>query len=296
MSPKMSLVEIKHGDQRAGINPAVGGSLAYWRAGHDLVRPAPPGADDPGQFGCFPLVPYSNRIRDGRFEFAGQTVQLPLNFGDHPHSIHGHGWQNPWQVTEQITEQAADCVTLQYRHAADAWPFSYLAEQIFRLSDGGLSINLRLVNLGDRPMPAGLGLHPYFPTTPEARIEAAVDGAWLTDGEIMPAAWEPVPAEWDMARGCAVKCMSCDNLFTGWGGTARITWPEWGRGLTMTASPNLGYLVVYAPSGEDFFCAEPVSHCTDAFNNADGGAAGGVIILQPGKAFSASVRFQADIL
>ncbi|MBC8242550.1 MAG: aldose 1-epimerase [Alphaproteobacteria bacterium] len=288
----MPLIELRHGEYRAGIDPGVGGGLAYWRqsdAGHDLVRPAQPGEDDPLQFGCFPLVPYSNRIRDGRFSFAGQSIQLPLNFGDHPHSIHGHGWQHAWEV---VNHDAA-ALRLQYRHDAGAWPFPYLAEQVFRLDDGGLSIELRLVNQGTGPMPCGLGLHPYFPATPETRIEARVDGVWLTDDEVMPTTWCSPPENWRLSQGRAVSQMACDNLFTGWDGTARITWPERKLGLTMQASNNLGYLVVYAPTGEDFFCAEPVSHCTDAFNSRDGG---GAITLQAGGELAASVSFQPHML
>jgi aldose 1-epimerase len=288
----MARIEIQHGEQRAGIDPSVGGSLAYWRHdgfGHDLVRPAAPGATDPLQFGCFPLVPYSNRIRDGRFQFAGKDIQLPLNFGDHPHSIHGHGWQNAWE----LVSQGSDHATLQYRHEAGQWPYSYIAEQSFRLNDEGLSIGLRLVNLGDGPMPCGLGLHPYFPATPQTRIQAQVDGVWLTDSEVMPTAWEPIPTRWDLPKGCAVAGMACDNLFTGWDGTARISWPERGLGLTMRGGGNLDFLVVYAPSGEDFFCAEPVSHCTDAFNSTDGS---GVTILAAGDETVTNVIFQPHSL
>jgi aldose 1-epimerase len=250
-----------------------------------LLRPARPGEVDPLKFACFPLVPYSNRIRDGRFNFAGQTIQLPLNFGDHPHSIHGHGWQSAWQVANHGAAE----LRLQYRRGAGAWPFPYLAEQIFCLDESGLAIELRLLNLGTGPMPCGLGLHPYFPATPEARIEARVDGVWLTDDEVMPTTWCAPPANWDLSQGCAVRQMGCDNLFTGWDGTARITWPERALGLTMQAGGNLGHLVVYAPTGEDFFCAEPVSHCTDAFNSGDGG---GAVTLQAGDELAASVHFQ----
>jgi len=285
----MALIELVHGGYRAGIDPAIGGGLAYWRGHQDLVRPAAAGETSPQQFGCFPLVPYSNRIRNGRFEFAGQTVQLPLNFGDHPHSIHGHGWRNAWDVVNQNAAQ----LRLQYRHQGGAWPFSYLAEQTFRLDEAGLSIDLRLLNLGHGPMPCGLGLHPYFSATPECRIEADVDGVWLTDDEVMPTAWAPTPGNWDLRNGCAVAGMGCDNLFTGWDGTARISWPEWGLGLSMTASANLGYLVVYAPTGEDFFCAEPVSHLTDAFNNREDA---GVITLQAGDDVTASVAFAPHML
>ncbi len=285
----MPLIEIVHDEYRAGIDPDVGGGLAYFRGRHDLLRPAARGETSPLQFGCFPLLPYSNRIRHGRFEFAGQTIQLPLNFGDHPHSIHGHGWQNPWQIVTRESHR----LCLQYRHESGAWPFPYLAEQSFDLNQAGLTIDLRLVNLGDGPMPCGLGLHPYFPATPETRIEASVDGVWLTDDEVMPTAWAPTPANWDLRDGCAVAGMGCDNLFTGWNGTARISWPERALGLSMTASANLGYLVVYAPTGEGFFCAEPVSHLTDAFNS---GEDAGVIMLQAGDEVTANVGFAPHML
>ncbi len=281
----MSLIEISHGQFSAGIDPAVGGGLAYWRGSRDFVRPAAPGEDDPLQFGCFPLVPYSNRIRDGRFEFDGQVIQLPLNFGDHPHSIHGHGWQNAWDLVSRKDAEA----TLQYRHGGGAWPFPYLAEQIFRLDQDGLSIEMRLTNLGAGPMPCGLGWHPYFPATSETFIEAQIDGVWLTDDEVMPTVWSRPPPAWDLRQGPPVGDMGCDNLFTGWDGAARITWPEWGLGLTIRASGNLGYLVIYAPRGEDFFCVEPVSHCTDAFNS---GEDRGGVVLPPGGEFTASVHFQ----
>ena len=64
--------------------------------GVDLLRRAPDGADDPLAMASFPLVPYANRIAQGRFAFDGADHQLPRNFGDHPHSIHGFGWQASW--------------------------------------------------------------------------------------------------------------------------------------------------------------------------------------------------------
>ena len=49
---------------------------------------------------AFPLVPYSNRIRAGRFSFRGRAVVEPLNRPPERHAIHGHGWQARWQPTD----------------------------------------------------------------------------------------------------------------------------------------------------------------------------------------------------
>src|SRR5437762_883488 len=86
------LVSISDGIATVDIAPAAGGAVASYRWWHngaavDWLRPADPSAidrRDAGAMACFPLVPYSNRIRDGRFEFAGRSIQLPSR-PDDPH-------------------------------------------------------------------------------------------------------------------------------------------------------------------------------------------------------------------
>ncbi|WP_281409103.1 hypothetical protein [Mesorhizobium sp. B2-4-14] len=136
------LVSISDGLATAEIAPATGGALAsyrWWRNGAavDWLRPADPAAidrRDAGAMACFPLVPYSNRIRGGRFEFAGRIVELPTA-PDDPHHEHGHGWRRPWTVARHET----GAVVLRYRHTADSWPWSYEAEQEISLADGRLA-------------------------------------------------------------------------------------------------------------------------------------------------------------
>ena len=245
---------------------------------------------------CFPLVPYSNRIRNGRFRFAGRLIALPLNFADYPHSIHGHGWQAPWK----IVDQGNDRLNLVYRHAADAWPFEYEARQAFRLSAGALEIEISVRNLSIEKLPAGLGLHPYFPlsasASANATLSADVDAVWLTDHEVMPTVRVRPPLRWDLAKGVEVRDMAIDNGFDGWSGWARITWPNDGVSLEIAADAVLRKLVVYAPPGGDFFCVEPVSHMTDAFNRAiDGAPDTGIRLLAPGETLSARVSFRPKI-
>ena len=76
-----------------------GGALAALRhRGIDVLRPMPPDSASPLDAACFPLVPYCNRIRDGRFRFGGREVVLPPNFAPEPHSLHGLSWQAPLVV------------------------------------------------------------------------------------------------------------------------------------------------------------------------------------------------------
>jgi galactose mutarotase-like enzyme len=168
------------------IAAAAGGALASyrWRQNGSVVdwlRPADAAAisrRDAGAMACFPLVPYSNRVRGGRFAFADRTIELPTG-PDDPHHEHGHGWRRPWTVVWH----EAGAVVLRYLHAADSWPWSYEAEQAISLLDGRLCMTISLRNLSEAPMPAGFGLHPYFPSTPWTHLQAPVSGMWETDTE-----------------------------------------------------------------------------------------------------------------
>ena len=97
--------------------PEIGGAVSRFAVdGADVLRPAPADTMDVLQTACFPLVPFANRIANGRFTFDGRTIQLPKNFGDHSHVLHGQGWQNPWRTIAQDETSA----TLAFEHAADA--------------------------------------------------------------------------------------------------------------------------------------------------------------------------------
>ena len=285
---------------RAGLEflPAAGGSIAryYWEADGgdvDWLRPnaGPQGPrPDPLAMACFPLVPFSGRIREGRFAFQEQQVALPLNFPPERHAIHGQGWQAPWTLISRSEIEA----TIEYRHRADGWPWDYRARQTFALRDDGLVLEIEVTNTSPRDMPAGIGFHPYFMRTPEARITAEVAAMWQCDAEVMPVRLlTPPPEERALDKGVVAETVAMDNTFAGWNRQAEIVWPEWRASLTMTADPPLRFLVVFTPPGEDFFCVEPVSNRTDAFNMLAGDeseSVGGTRILAPGESLIAKAQ------
>lgn len=295
-----TVITLRADRARAGIAPWIGGSIVHyhWIDGacrHDWLRPAAPadlGAGTADRLACFPLVPFSNRIRDGRFAFGGHAVTLPLNHRPQPHALHGHGWQAAWSVVERDDDRIA----LEYDHRAGAWPFPYRARQEFLLTGNELRLSLLLENRGRETMPVGLGFHPYFPRTPRCRLSAQVDAMWATDTEVMPTALVDADSRLGGAHGLPVAEMMLDNAFTGWHRQATITWPERAARLLLDADAPLGFLVVYSPAGRDYFCAEPVSHCTDAFNlAAQGRGDTGMLTLQAGASVSAIVRLRPSL-
>src|SRR6059058_4388740 len=158
-----ALVQVSAGSLSLSLNPSIGGSICGfdWTDKHRSARILR-GCNRNGQnvleASSFPLVPFVNRIKGGRFTFRGRTVRLQPNMAGDPSPLHGQGWLSAWTV-EHASEAAA---ALSFRHDAGEWPWEYEARQEFALDDGGLSVMLSCRNLSAEAMPCGLGQHPYF--------------------------------------------------------------------------------------------------------------------------------------
>jgi aldose 1-epimerase len=277
------MLTLRSGGAVLDLLPKIGGAVSRFAIdGVDVLRRAPAGTTNVLDTACFPLVPFANRIANGTFVFNGETVRLPRNFGDHPHPLHGQGWQNAWQIQSQSPHAA----TLVFEHAADSWPWDYTATQTFELSPDALSIALAIVNRSARAMPVSLGFHPYFMRAAGARLFADVAGVWLSDETGIPTRVAGATHFLDLAHGAALRDTPfVDHCHFGWRGTARITQP--GRAIVLTAA--LDGLHVFTPRDADFFCVEPVSAMPDAFHRA----ASGMRVLAPGENFAVAMTLTA---
>jgi len=246
--------------------PALGGAIGTLRfQDQDILRPTAEDATDPLESACFPLVPYANRIAGGRFGFGGRDVALPLNFGDHPNTLHGFGWHRPWEVAQA----GPDRIRLVHAHdGSNGWPWRYRAEQTMELDENGLRLTLTLVNKAIEPMPAGIGLHPYFVCPPGTRLRFDAQRVWLTDAVQIPDRSAQVGHFGDWASGTSIaEADFVDHSYEGWGGKAMLD--TGAHRVTLTAQ-GARDLHLFHPQGESFCCLEPVTHLPNAFNRPDG--------------------------
>lgn len=282
----MTVIQLERGNLTATVHPEVGGALTSLALeGRDLLRPASAetiAARNALDTACYPLVPFSNRIRNGRLRFQGREYRLEPNMLPHPHPLHGHAYRGAWEVIEAGTTSAL----LRFRYQGSDFPSAYAATERFTLTEAGLSIALGVENVGQEAMPAGLGLHPFFVKPPDTEYQAEVDGVWLmAGGDGIPTERIAVPEPWNFAQSRPLGDVVLDHCFTGWQRrTALITWPGAKLRMRLTAEGPTDHLVVYVPQGQGFFCVEPVTNMNDAFNRADAGEEGtGTVILQPGE-------------
>ena len=276
-----STVELRADRLRLALRPDVGGAIAgLWHGDTPVLRSLEPAALTTARAsGCFPLVPYSNRVGHCRFRWQGQDHPLAANFKDSPHALHGVAWQRPWAVVSRRAAQA----TLQYRHAPDAdWPFAFDVSQRLELTPAGLTAHLAITNRDDRAQPVGLGWHPNFPKRAQARLDIEVNQRWDSDAGKLPT--QAVAQE---GIHSVVADLDLDHCFGGWQGPALIRDDV----LALRLTSSLPYLVVYTPPTLPFFAVEPASHVNNAIQMADP-AAHGLRTLAPGATFEAWMQLE----
>jgi len=249
----------------AGIDAQNGGTLAYFRTRRDdnlinWVRPQISDGADPLMSGCFPLVPFSNRIENGEFNYEKKHIELSINIPGEPYPIHGFSFQNPWEIKTQTSNELIIIQNINNPH----WPWHYQTEQHFLLDADGLKIKISITNNGSENMPAGLGLHPYFLIEGGIKIKANVNSMFMNNDLSIPTEkTKNHPAITSLKSGNDLL-HDLGTIYDDWDQSALLTWPD--KQLKMTASKTLPYLIIFRPEGEDFFCVEPVSHCTNAVN------------------------------
>lgn len=155
-------VTLAAGDISVRVAPGEGGRIAQITvAGTDLLvdrgdLPAGAGPAGPLAWGCYPMVPWAGRIRDGRLAVGGRVVDLPRSLG--PHAIHGVGFAAAWHV-ERATPTG---VELGLTLPTDVrWPFGGRAHQRVAIDTDGLVLTMT-VTAGAAAFPASIGWHPWF--------------------------------------------------------------------------------------------------------------------------------------
>jgi len=288
--------DMKAGDLHVVIDEDTGGAIKCFTAGGmEILRGVADfrlEAEHGRPVGAYPLIPYANRIANGRFSFGGENFQLGLNFAGHPHSLHGNAWMRVWTViSAQPTRVHLSLDHQPPRDPVLQWPFAYHTEMIFELDPLGLTVDMSLRNDDARPFPAGIGLHPYIARDVGTTLQFNADTVWTNGPDALPVAREAVSGHWDFTTARPVTNTQIDECYAGWGGTASVVWPSAGRRLTIEAGLPFDHIQLYTPPLRDFFGLEPVSNMPDAINRMDQVPDNGLCVLAPGETLAGRIRF-----
>ncbi|KUN33930.1 aldose epimerase [Streptomyces longwoodensis] len=234
-------ITLTAGDAEAVVQPGNGGRIGSLRvAGTELLRQG-------DRFGCFPMVPWCGRIRDGRFRDGATVHQMPLNAP--PHAIHGTVRDGAWRVARRSQDEAVLTYDL-----VDPWPYPGRVTQVVALTEDALTLTMAVETYGSS-FPAQIGWHPWFHRTlGGADVTLDFTPAWQEErgADHLPTGnrVEPKPGPWD-------DCFGMPD-----GVDVTLTWP--GQ-LELNVSSREEWVVVYDEQ-EAAVCVEPQTGPPDGLN------------------------------
>ena len=184
--PTGTQYEIRSGDWTAAITELGATLRSLQIGGRDVVNGFPADKSPSGGRGQ-QLLPWPNRIRDGRYEFEGKQQQLALTEPARHNASHGLGRYVPWRVLNHEDET----VTLQLViYPQPGWPGTLQARVTYRVDAGGLTVDVEVVNLGANAIPFGYGAHPYITVgekvVDEVILEIPASRYLLVDDRMLP--------------------------------------------------------------------------------------------------------------
>lgn len=258
------------------------------------------------------LFPFPYGLSDGGFTYRGK--RHALRDGSEKRVQHGLVRDYAWTVdrTWEDAEGAHVQASYTYTPTADEqglvqFPFPFRMTVTYSLKGRELLFRCQATNLGDEPMPLGLGIHPYFPVPFDpagqphdniVRSDVGYIGQWAWPGGAFT--WAPAEGFWDLRAGTRVDEMFASipesrNAFL----TLYVQRPDMAlesHGLTWSLEDQRTGLAVEIESNADMRAlglfgpqASPVispviSTCLpNAFNMDAQGQPAGTIELAPGE-------------
>jgi len=214
--------------------------------------------------GNFCLVPFSNRIKDSKFNF--NQLQLKLAKNDPPNAIHGHAYLGKWNILKK-TENSAVIV---YKHLANkfGWPWSYETFQTITLDGNDIVFELDILNKSNNPMPFGFGIHPYFNFNDKVKLKFSAEREWLGCPEEFPVKTKTVENNFDYKKGSELWKKQKTICYENFKEEIEIFWVSNRKKVKIKTDKIFKHLIIHVPEHARYFCVEPVSHPTDGFNLA----------------------------
>jgi len=263
------------GELEVEVLPELGAPLHRVRAfGHDIMRTPPDPSmhrADPFFWGGYVMAPWCNPVEPDVMEIGGRRVELGVNFRDGT-AIHGQVYVAPWSDAGGEGQYAI-------RAGGDGWPWPYEVGARYSVASATLRMELRVTNLADEPMPAGIGIHPWFLRPIEVAIHAASVYPSNMATEAEP---EPVTGALDL-RTLAPMPDDLDGCWADLDDPAVVTrWPGLGLTMRMHAGATSPVIVAASPRDVDAVAIEPETHAPQAIRRLRGNEPLGLEWLAPG--------------
>lgn len=242
------------------------------------------------------MLPFPNRLKNGRFRWLGKTYQFPLNNPDPPvNALHGFAYDYPATVEkiELKNDSAGIICRMDYEGTLEYYPYPFSAFFKYIINtDGDFEVRIKIQNTGKEPLPFGTGWHPYF------RLSGVLDNWHLR----LPTGYEievdehliPTGEEKFSIFDTRLKKKQLDTCFRlkNTGGILKTVLKNKQSKLIFrqeTGEKKFNFLQVFIPGDRSCLAIEPMTCNIDAFNNGEG-----LIRLEPGEIWQGKFGFKFE--
>ena len=260
----MSLITLSNDKLFLEIAPKMGASITKFRnvkSGKDIFRPFSNKKKIIKKncyfSGYFATVPYFGAIQKKTFLYRNRYISLPKTHPLEPDTIHGEGWVSEWKIKSKSKISSE----LVYIHdGKKGFPFKYRVNQEFFLINKSLCINIAITNIDNESFNCGIGFHPWFNIDKNSKIYS---NSFTYIKELK----KKIYKKKIFSRKKFLNLNKCkiDKTFINWNGKAKLVINK-NTTIEIKNKKNINNLHVYSPPKENFFCIEPVTNISDAYN------------------------------
>lgn len=283
VAPGGEQYEIAAAGYRAVVTECGAGLRSLEYDGRPLVAGYPEEQQASGGKGQL-LLPWPNRIADGRYTFEGRELQLPLSEVARGHASHGLTRWASWTPTDQ----AVDEVILRYRLMSQpGYPWTLDLRAAYSVSETGLTVQVTATNRSAEAAPFAAGAHPYLTAGPEApdgwELELPAGSALEVDDRLIPFSRVDVEGtELDFRDARPIGTTHLDHAFTdlvrdaAGRAAVRVTGGSGAVTLWMDEHHRWVQLFTGPPGLREALAVEPMTAPPNAFNSGED-----VLVLAP---------------
>jgi aldose 1-epimerase len=298
-APSGQQYELVEGEQRVVIVEVGGGVRSYRAGARNIVDGYDRDEMCTGGRGQL-LIPWPNRIAEGRYAFGGRQMQLAVNEVRTGSAIHGLTRWTAWNLVDAGRDRITLTLDLP---AQDGYPFMLGLTVAYRLDANGLTVRTTAVNRGDAPCPYGAGAHPYVQLhddvpIDECTLQVPADATLQTDEHGIPTGRERSVegTDHDFRVPRRIGSIVLDTAFTQLtpdrDGVTRVSLATANRdrGVVVWMDSAHPFAMIY--SGDTLtdvrrrrrgLAIEPMTCAPDAFNSGKG-----LVALQPGESHTST--------
>lgn len=226
------------------------------------------------------LLPWPNRIRDGRYIFNGIEYQLPINEVGRRTALHGLHEGVAWELVAHRSDEVQLATTIFPQQGFHA---TLRIELSHRLTAEGLSVSVSTTNVGDTSAPYGYGAHPYFAIDPDqSQLQFSFTEELLADAErLLPISLTQLSAEHDFSTLRTIGQTEFDTAFTGSKEGLKIELLTAEHRICVWGDESVTWGQLYIPPARNAIAIEPMTCGPDAFN--PGPTHADLQVLAPGE-------------